>query len=476
MNQTYRRHLERLQQLRFNHKRWNPDDKELIRGLLASSTGEAVDYEALFSYLITGFLHYRSSDRAHVYYPGAPSAHGARIDSMEGFCRVLPLICAWLNSGRDAQIEDLYGESVDLLEVCIEGLLAGTDPSSRGYWGDLGDFDQKNAEAADVALSIWLLRDHIWDDLAPRQKDHIIAWLNQVNGKEIVDNNWHFFPLLVNEVLRSLDCPNDQKASILHYERLKSFYRGDGWFSDGPGRRFDFYNAWSIHYSLFWLRLISPDIDPDFIDDVLDKFVRSYQYIIAVNGLPISGRSICYRVAAPSPLIAAAYRQLEGVSAGTARRSLDCVWSYFISRGAVREGKITQGYWHEDLGLIDNYSGPGSCMWSLRSLVLAFFCPADSPFWVAPLEPLPIECGDYSVFIPAIDWEIKGFQKTGEVKVIKARNAGNPGTVLETRSLRRRLAEIFLAKPMRPDNAYLKYYLEEYSSIVPFWEQRRSSS
>ena len=130
-------------------------------------------------------------------------------------------------------------------------------------------------------------------------------------------------------------------------------------------------------------------------------------------------------MAAPSPLIAAATKEMDGISPGMARRALDCVWKYFIKNGAVHHGMITQGYWQEDLSLLDNYSGPGSSMWSTRSLTMAFYNPPDAKFWTALLEDLPIEQDNYTVLIPEIKWEIRGFKLTREVQIIKINNTGN---------------------------------------------------
>jgi hypothetical protein len=220
---------------------------------------------------------------------------------------------------------------------------------------------------------------------------------------------------------------------------------------------------------LFWLNLINPDIDSDFIDDSLNDFVQNYKFLFSTEGIPITGRSICYRIAAPAPLIAAAVRKLDSVSSGMARRALDCVWKYFISKGAVCHGKVTQGYWLDDMSLLDNYSGPGSGLWSLRSLVLAFYCPPDSDFWMAPLEKLPIEQGDYKVFIPEIQWEIRGCKLTTEVQIIKGNNAGNAFRQMEKHTFLRKAAEFVTCLPFRPGNSYVKYKLHKYSSLHPFW-------
>lgn len=424
-------------------------------------------YDFLFFYFITGFLLYRENCLSLVSYPGAPSQYGPQVDSMEGFTRMLPLICSWLSSGREKIIETLDGERVDLGEIVKDGLIAGTDFDSPGYWGDISDRDQRICEAADLALSIWLVRDSVWLDISNEQRKRIIHWLLRVNGKKVWDSNWHLFPVIINEITAALGYEQDAAGVQAHYSRFKSFYKGDGWFSDGPKNVYDYYNAWGIHYALFWLNRINPEFDLDFICESLRKFLKYYVYLLSPQGIPIVGRSICYRMAASAPFIAGHIQDPALVYAGLARRALDSLWSYFISKGALAQGNVTQGYYKKDLRFLDNYSGPGSCLWALRSLVLAFFCKKDSPLWTADPGRLPIEIADYCITIPSIGWTVTGFKETQEIII----DTGKPGRShggVENYTMFHKIAEFLARRPFRPKNNFVKYKLARYSSKEPF--------
>jgi hypothetical protein len=286
---------------------------------------------------------------------------------------------------------------------------------------------------------------------------------------ETRDSNWHLFPVLINRVLASLGYPTDDSLPPRHYARFKSFYVGGGWFSDGPGGRFDYYNAWGKHYALFWINQVDPCFDPAFLDASLGEFVRVYKYFFSPVGVPIMGRSICYRMATPAPLVAATMRNVGGISPGLARRALNCVWAYFIARGALRRGGITQGYWGEDWRLLDNYSGPGSSLWSTRSLTVAFYHPPQTKFWTAPEDPLPIEKYDYSLPIPAIGWEIRGRKVSAEVRIVKRGYAAphfRPGHLaLRLHDFTIRL----LGLPIRRPSNFGPYERDTYSNLRPFW-------
>jgi hypothetical protein len=295
-----------------------------------------------------------------------------------------------------------------------------------------------------------------------------MTWLDEVNDRRITDNNWHLFPVVVGVVLRSFGYTVNEDIVQMHYNRFKSFYRGDGWFSDGPSNIYDYYNAWSMHYTLFWITRIDPDFDRRFINNCLTAFLKSYQYFFAPNGFPIMGRSICYRMAAPAPLIAGVLTKPRLISPGLARRSVDCVWRYFIGKSALLKGNVTQGYCRADVRFLDNYSGAASCLWSLRSLVLAFYCPNNSPFWTAPLERLPVEQSDFSINIPSIRRTVVGFKASREVRIKQWDITGDQCAGAQGYTVEGKVAEMVKGRPHRPENTCVKYRLPEYSSSVPF--------
>lgn len=431
-------------------------------------------YDYLFSYFVTGLTLFSGNVPSQPRYPGARSFNGAVCDRMEGFTRMLPVLCSRLASGRERILELLTGGKVNLEDLIVRGLTMGTDSKSAGFWETIGHRDQRIIEAADVALSLWMVRGTLWKQIGKAEQRQIIDWLAGVNGREVWDSNWHLFPTLVNEVIGALGFESQAEQSRAHYQRLKSFYRGDGWFNDGQPRsgvyhrgRVDYYNAWAIHYALFWLNRINPRFDPEFISGSLQEFLKSYVYLISPKGFPILGRSVCYRMAASVPLIAGHIQNSSWVDAGVAKRAFDSLWQHFISNGAVAGGNVTQGYHQADLRFLDNYSGPASCLWSLRSLVLAFSLPADSPFWMAPMGRLPVEMGDYQITIPSLGWIVTGNKETQEI-VIHTGNPEKPERRISNYTAARRLAEFFLGRPVRPQNHSVKYDLPRYRSLQPF--------
>jgi hypothetical protein len=442
--------------------------ESLLDGFRQSGYPSSSAYDSLFRYVILGWQTYRLPNGAGAAYPGLPSSHGASADPIEGFARLAPLVAAWISSGRPSTVELYDGHSVDLHALLREGVLAGTNPRAEGYWGLIADYDQRIVEASDIALLLWLSRDTLWHGLTAPERSRIGRWLSQINGKRVRDNNWHLFVTFTNVVLAALGQPADLDQARQHYARLKSFYRGDGWFSDGPAPAFDYYNAWSIHYLLYWLNEVDPSWDPDFIQDVSGSFLGNYRYLFGPAGFPILGRSVCYRMAAPAPLVAGYLVHPEILPADEARRGLDEVWRYFIVRNAVSEGAVTQGYCGPDPRVLDNYSCPASCLWSLRSLVIAFSQGPGTAFWTAKGGRSPVDTADVDVRIPATGWRIVGRRGSGFVSIVNADSVDSGATTLRSAGPLHHLAERMLGRPFRPRNVAAKYHRSLYRGDRPF--------
>ena len=105
-----------------------------------------------------------------------------------------------------------------------------------------------------------------------------------------------------------------------HYRRLP---RESGWFDDPPNG-VDFYNTWAISYELFWINQLAPHFDRDFITSAVASSGRLTEHLISPRGIPIMGRSICYRTAVSVPVLAAQLVNPANEPAH-ARRALDVV-------------------------------------------------------------------------------------------------------------------------------------------------------
>ncbi len=436
--------------------------EEGIRQLVLSDAPVERRFAGLFEYFASGFVRHATPGYARVQFGGVRSLNGYSVDGLEGFARTAPLLAAWIYSKREGS-----NERVEMLRT---GILNGVDPHSSEYWGEVRDYDQRIVEAADIARVLWLTRARIWDGLRPEQQQMISKWLLSATTKHTPLNNWILFPVVVSVVLASLNGEEPTGALLARAHAAFADYRkyqlDQGWFYDRP-HGVDFYNVWGITYDLFWIHAVDPGFEPDFIVDALEKSAQLTQYLISPQGIPIMGRSICYRTAVPVPLIAATFLGPEKFPAGRALRGLDVVWRYFVAHNSLRDGALTQGYFEADPRWLDLYSGTGSCHWGLRSLVLAFMHPAGDEFWSATEQPLPVEEADYRLQLSKLGWIVEGRRNSGEITLTIAKNPRDVDTA-EAYSWLSRAHDLFSSVPHRPENYAIKYDSRHYSSASPF--------
>jgi hypothetical protein len=433
-------------------------DRAIASDFLDSAAPDEARYEALFRYFRDGFMAEATPDFERIHYRGRGSVYGYAVTGLEGFARTAPLLAAWIAAGREG--------SEALIGPLVSALSAGSDPAHPAFWTEPRRRHQLIVESADIAITLWIGRDTIWPRLDSRVRGNLIAWLRKAASVEPYPNNWLLFGVVVEAALDALD--GRPLGSSPAYDRFKRFYLGHGWFSDDEQKRVvDFYNPWGITYPLFWIHRMQPGFDPDFLRQVVLDSADLTAHLISPRGIPIMGRSVCYRTAVPTPLVLATWVDPSPERLGVARRGLDCVWRYFVANGALRDGTLTQGYFHDDPRVLDNYSGPGSSHWGLRSLIPALLDPAESAFWTAPATPLPIERGDYRLDLPELGWRIDGDATNGDIRITIPSNAGNDPR-LRPFTLGRRLSEYLQGRPRRPNNHAAAYEAEVYTALAPY--------
>ncbi|GMG36074.1 unnamed protein product [Aspergillus oryzae] len=142
---------------------------------------------------------------------------------LEGFARPLWAIASLLAPASSA-------DSVGLdLKSWACGLRAGTNPASSEYWGDLGDFDQRMVEMESIAYALLVAPAAFLSGMDAVARENLETWLCQINGRQMPQNNWRWFRVLVNLALGS----QEEDVVVQDLNLLDSFDLGEGWSSDG---------------------------------------------------------------------------------------------------------------------------------------------------------------------------------------------------------------------------------------------------
>ncbi|MET9363281.1 DUF2264 domain-containing protein [Streptomyces sp. NPDC006632] len=337
--------------------------------------------------------------------PGArPSWSGPRSDGLEGYARTW-LLAAFRVAGAGG--EDPHGH----LERYADGLASGTrhplpsgalDAASPDAWPQPTQVPQAVVESASVALGLRLTRPWLWDGLDDRVRQRAVDWLLPTLGPSPVDNNWWLFGLTVAGFLQDAGIETDRAAATIErtLERIDQWYLGDGWYSDGPNRSFDHYNAWALHFYPVLHAHLAGDQDllaryGPRLHDQLDAHSR----LFGADGAPMPyGRSLTYRFAAAAAPWLGTLTGHTPLSPGATRRLASGTLKYFLDRPAGEGATDTAGLltlgWHGPYPpVIQHYSGPASPYWAAKGY-LGLLLPPEHPAWTAVEEPLPAETED----------------------------------------------------------------------------------
>lgn len=335
------------------------------------------------SSLLTPLNKHFSHNNTQVTYGHTGSRTWSRTAGLEGLLRPLWGLVPATAGGATSDLWDRYREA-----ICY-----GTDPTNPLYWGDLDDSDQSMVEMASLGLALAMTPEEIWVPLSEEVKNNFAAWLGQINHRDLPDNNWRFFIVMVNIGLKKVKAPYDGDRMEKELVRLESFYLSEGWYSDGATEQRDYYVSFAMHfYGLIYSKLMGQD-DPVRAKRFKDRgaaFAKDFIYWFSDKGdaLPY-GRSLIYRFAQCAFWGALAFADVEvfswGVMKGIVLRHLR---DWFAKPIFDSDGVLTLGYNYENLLMTEGYNAPGSVYWSMKAMIILGLG-EDHAFWQSEEAPLP---------------------------------------------------------------------------------------
>lgn len=372
--------------------------------------------DAVLPYATPGFAQYRL--------PGRTSWSGVVLDGLEGYARTF-LLASFRIAGAGGDV------SPYLIERYAEGLMAGTDPESTEAWPALTDCSQQMVEAASIAIGLHETRPWIWDRLGVRAQERVVDWLSGFVGARTWENNWRLFQVVSEQFLASVGAPYSRSDIDGGLDRIEDWYVGDGWYTDGDGRNFDYYIGWAMHlYPLMWARIAGPEGDggrAKVYRERLARFLTTYPQFFGADGAPVhQGRSLAYRLATAAPVWMGALADCTPLAPGLTRRLASGVARHFVERGAPdRRGLLPLGWYDTFLPATQPYSGPASPYWASKGF-LGLLLPAEHPAWTERELPLPVERSVQYTALPAPGWLLHGTPQDGIVRLINHGSDHNP--------------------------------------------------
>jgi hypothetical protein len=365
-------------------------------------------WEAVADHLLASVEPYATDSRAGYHLPGPASRNGVISDRLEGFARTL-LLAAFRCAAAGGAVLDRYAA----------GLIAGTDPAHPDAWPPLTDMAQPLVEAASIAIALHETRPWLYDRLTPAEQARVVDWLAGFVGKRTPNSNWVLFQVVVEQFLASVGGPHDPGEIAGGLDRIEAWHTEGGWYTDGPGRNFDYYSGWAMHlYPVLWARMSGDTARGARYARRLSTFLQSYQHFFAADGSPVfQGRSLTYRFAAVAPLWLGALAG-DSLPPGRIRRIASGTLRHFVTHGAPDErGLLTLGWRQPFAPMIQPYSGPASPYWASKAF-LGLLLPAGHPAWTEPEQHAEIDVQDVTVSLPGPGWLLHGTRSDGVVRLV----------------------------------------------------------
>jgi hypothetical protein len=374
----------------------------------------------------------RSGSAARALYPDDRRGLPDTADALESYARMASAWGAWLHEPSNPAVLAFDGRENSIEALMRQALLDGTDPAKpHTYWGDMDHMDQRLVESTDFAASIWMSRERVFDKLTAEEQQQIMRWLAQVDGKGTYYDNWVLFPAVAQAVRLRLGFPVDVAELDRNLDQGDDFYRGDGWYVDGPANEYELYNAWMFNWHFLLWAWIDGDRRPDLRQRVLERarsFLAGWQYFFGANGSYAAwGRSLVYRFAAVSAFATGYLLKVAPADPGMLRRLSSGCLRYFYDRDACDpHGHFLRQGFHGDFPPAgESYISPGSPSWACHGLFALMFG-ADDPFWTAVESPLPVERDDFDLALPAPGFVLRGRRATGQVILLNSRSGHAP--------------------------------------------------
>ena len=373
-------------------------------------------WEHVADALLAGATRFASPRGALLALPGGrTSMNGATSDGLEGYARTFLLAAFRLRGASGAAPGDLAARYAD-------GLAAGTEPGHAESWPAITPTTQPMVEAASVALALFETRAWIWDALPDAVQQRSVDWLSAGLRGHAHPNNWLLFQVIVDAFLASIGAPHQPALAQRNLELVDAMYRRDGWYTDGPGRSYDHYVGWAIHfYTIWWIRMGGAQRDPARAARYvarLRRFLADFEHLFGADGAPLhQGRSLIYRFAVAAAPWAGAIADATPLTPGTTRRIASGALRHFLAHGAVTDAVLTMGWHGAFLPMAQRYSGPAS-PYSASKGFAGLLLPADHPVWMDPEQPLAVERDDFVRAIAEPCWLARGTRADGIVRIV----------------------------------------------------------
>lgn len=310
---------------------------------------------------------------------------------LEAVGRTLAGVAPWLALPDDDTEEGKLRKQ--LREEVLKGLKNAVDPASPDRL-NFTEHAQPIVDAAYLVHAFLRAPEALWAPLDDTTQKRYIEVFKVLRDRTGAYNNWLLFTGLTEAFLLQQGEKPDPFRIRIAKNKVKEWYVGDGWYSDGSKFSMDYYNAYVMHpmmVEMLETLLPSGQASQEEYQEALKRMIRHAEYserIISPEGhYPAFGRSVTYRTAAFQSLADVALREKlpAYILPAQVREALTAVHRnmYEGNQNFDKNGWLVLGFNGRQPECADVYTSTGSLYMATLSF-LPLGLPADNPFWTDP--------------------------------------------------------------------------------------------
>ncbi|TCC84504.1 DUF2264 domain-containing protein [Pedobacter hiemivivus] len=309
---------------------------------------------------------------------------------LEAVGRTYAGIAPWLALPDDESAEGIARKK--LRADAVNGLNKCFAPGSPDALNFAKDY-QPIVDAAYLAQSFLRAPKALWEPLEAETKQRIISAFKSLRNRKPFKSNWLLFGSITEAFLLSVGEDYDAERLNEGPKKLNEWYKGDGWYGDGPNLAFDYYNSFVIHPMMVDTLAVMADkklVEQKVYDLALKRMQRyavGQERMISPEGTyPAIGRSITYRTGAFQALsqVALMEKLPESIKPAQVRCALTKVkQNMYGTPGTFDKNDWLQlGFCGHQSEIADYYTSTGSLYMATLSF-LPLGLPASHDFWTA---------------------------------------------------------------------------------------------
>lgn len=311
-----------------------------------------------------------------------------KVTYMEAIGRTLAGVAPWLALPDDDTKEGALRKQ--LKADLLRGLPRCVDPSSSDYLNFRTEH-QPIVDAAFIAHGFLRAPKALWEPLDAVTKKRFVEEFSSLRNRKASYSNWLLFSGIIECFLMSIGEQYDPVRIDIAIRKMKEWYVGDGWYSDGPKFSMDYYNSFVIHPMLVDMLKICSEkkFSPlEEYETAVKRMVRYSEFLerlISPEGtFPAFGRSITYRTAAFQALAQTALMEKlpEHVLPAQVRCGLTKIMHNMFDHSANfdKNNWLVLGFNGAQQMIADQYTSTGSLYLATLGF-LPLGLPADNRFW-----------------------------------------------------------------------------------------------